>query len=123
VVCFLHESVYEINQICDERFDRLDDEQAEMAGHLTETTRIVREHSTTLADHSRRLTAIELELRRQGELLLANQTAITQMSATVSAVKESLDKMNGNIMRILYIVIAALIVLAGVTKLGDLGIL
>ena len=113
----------EINQICDECFDRLDDEQGEMAGHLTETTRTVREHSTTLADHSRRLTAIKLELRRQGELLLANQTAITQMSATVSAVKESLDKMNGSIMRILYIVIAALIVLAGVTKLGDLGIL
>jgi hypothetical protein len=45
------------------------------------------------------------------------------MSATVSAVKESLDKMNGNIMRILYIVIVALIILAGVTKLGDLGIL
>ena len=76
-----------------------------------------------MVDHSRRLTASELELRRQGETLLTNQTAITQMSATVSAVKESLDKMNGSIVHILYIVIVALIILAVVTKLGDLGIL
>jgi hypothetical protein len=83
----------------------------------------VREDSTTLADHSHRLTASELELRRRGETLLTNQTAITQMSATVSAVKEWMDTMNGSIVRILYIVTVALIILAVVTKLGDLGIL
>jgi hypothetical protein len=83
----------------------------------------VREDSTTLADHSHRLTASRLELRRRGETLLTNQTAITQMSATVSAVKEWMDTMNGSIVRILYIVTVALIILAVVTKLGDLGIL
>ena len=100
----------------------MDGEQNDMHQKLEDHTEAIQEHTTLLVDHGRRLSALESELRRQGELLLANQTAITQMATMVAAVKESMDRMNGNIMRILYIVIAALIVLAGVTKLGDLGI-
>ena len=116
-------SGHHINQVCDERFDRADDERSDVAARSERNSTAIQEHTTLLVDHGRRLSALESELRRQGELLLANQTAITQMATMVAAVKESMDRMNGNIMRILYIVIAALIVLAGVTKLGDLGIL
>ena len=111
-----------VNPVCDERFERLDDDTDTLASKMEVHGRTLDEHSSLLADHSRQLDAVQTELRRQGELLLASQTAIANIGATVSAVKEALDKMNGGIMRLIYILVGALIVLAGVTKLADLGI-
>ena len=108
--------------VCDERFERLDDQQGEVARTLLEHGRVLSEHGQTLEHHSRQLARLEEELGRQGHLLSQNQATLAGLAATVGAVKDELLRLNGWQMKLIFLLVIALAAIAGVTKLSDIGV-
>ena len=108
--------------LCDERFERLDDAQEEVGATLKAHGATLSEHSLTLADHGRQLAELKTELGQQRELLSQSQVALAGLVATVSAIKDDLARLNGSQMKLIFILVAALAVLAGATKIAELGI-
>ena len=78
-------------------------------------------HSTTLDQHGQQLHQLEEELRKQGELLLQNQTALATLVSEIAHVKGELIRMNTWQVRLIFLLAAAVIAIAGVTKLADVG--
>jgi chromosome segregation ATPase len=113
----------ELNPLCEERFENLGDSDDETKRVLEEHGRTLMEHSQRLDEHTRALAELRDEQKRHGDLLSTLQTSIATLGVEVAGVKEQLKQMNGWQTRLIFVLVAALIVLAGVQKLGDLGIL
>jgi septal ring factor EnvC (AmiA/AmiB activator) len=111
------------NPLCEERFDELGDSDEQTQRVLAKHGRTLTEHTQQLDEHSRALAELRTEQKRHGDLLGALQTSIATLGVEVAAVKEQLKQMNGWQTKLIFVLVAALIVLAGVQKLGDLGIL
>ena len=69
-----------VNPVCDERFERLDDDTDTLASKMETHGRTLDEHSSLLADHSRQLDAVQTELRRQGEATSTSSPAACRWS-------------------------------------------
>jgi chromosome segregation ATPase len=111
------------NPLCEERFENLGDSDEETKRVLEEHGRTLMEHSQLLDAHSRALAALQAAQERHGDRLSALQTSVTTLGVEMAAVKEQLKQMNGWQIKLIFVLVAALIVLAGVQKLGDLGVL
>lgn len=111
-----------VNAVCDERFENLDNAQDETKRTLSEHERMLTQHAQMLSEHSRLLADVKAEQKRQGELLTATQTTLATVSTMVVAIKESLTQLNGWQIKLIFLLAAGVLVLAGVQKLGDLGV-
>ncbi len=113
---------HQVNSICEDRFERLDDRQGEVGRTLQEHGQTLSEHSQTLEHHGRQLARLEEELGRQGDLLSQNQSTLAVLATKITSVEAELLRLNGWQMKLIFLLVIALAAIAGVTKLSDIGV-
>ena len=110
------------NPICEDRFEKLDDQQGKVGRTLQEHGAMLSEHSQTLEHHGRQLARLEEELGRQGDLLSQNQSTSAVLATKITSVEAELLRLNGWQMKLIFLLVIALAAIAGVTKLSDIGV-
>ncbi len=106
----------DVNPICEDRFERLEDQQDEVGHTLREHGQTLSEHGQTLEHHSRQLARLEEELGRQGDLLSQNQSTLAVLATKIGSVEAELLRLNGWQMKLIFLLVIALAAIAGVTS-------
>jgi uncharacterized coiled-coil protein SlyX len=109
-----------VNQVCDERFERLDEAGSDTERKVEEHSQMLAEHESLLAAHSRQLQALTQKLDSQGAILQQTQVTLATIVASVTNVKAELDRLNGWQMKLIFFLVIALATLAGVTKAAEI---
>jgi uncharacterized coiled-coil protein SlyX len=112
----------DVNPICEDRFERLDDRQGEVDRTLQEHGQTLSEHSQTLEHYGRQLARLEEELGRQGDLLSQNQSTLAVLVTKITSVETELLRLNGWQMNLIFLLVVSLAAIAGLTKLSDIGV-
>ena len=110
-----------VNELCAHKFDEVGEQTEEVRSIIHTHGEMLQAHSTTLDQHGQQLHQLEEELRKQGELLMQNQTALATLVSEIAHVKGELIRMNTWQVRLIFLLAAAVIAIAGVTKLADVG--
>jgi chromosome segregation ATPase len=111
------------NPLCEERFENLGDSDEQTKRVLEDHGRTLMEHTQRLDEHTRALAELKSAQERHGDLLTAMQTNLAQLVVKVSGLEEQFKRSNDLQAKLLFMAVAALIILAGIQKLGDLGVL
>jgi hypothetical protein len=113
----------EINPGCTQRFAGIEGDVSEMKASLDSHAATLSEHTGILKQHEALLKELQAGQKSLSDVVTSSQMLLVTMQAAVDTVKTELARINGWQTKLIFVLVGALIILAGVQKLGDLGIL